>query len=86
MTTMDDKTEQYEFEVNGHEFKSTDQKVPAREILEQAAKEGAIPGNPQDYELKSLILDDRVYGPDEEVDLSKDNQFITLPTTPTTVT
>ena len=86
MTTMDDKTEQYEFEVNGHEFKSTDQKVPAREILDQAAKEGAIPGNPQDYELKSLILDDRVYGPDEEVDLSKDNQFITLPTTPTTVT
>ena len=85
MTMMEDKTEQYEFEVNGHSLKATEQRVPAREILEQAAKEGAIPGNPQDYELKSLILDDRVYGPDEEVDLSKDNQFITLPTTPTTV-
>ena len=85
MTMMEDKTEQYEFEVNGHSLKATEQRVLAREILEQAAKEGAIPGNPQDYELKSLILDDRVYGPDEEVDLSKDNQFITLPTTPTTV-
>ena len=86
MTTTDDKTEQYEFKVNGQEFKSTEQKVPAHEILSQAAKEGAIPGNPQNYELKSLILDDRVYGWDDEVDLSKDNQFITLPTTPTTVT
>ncbi len=86
MTTTADKTEQYEFEVNGHSLKSTEEKVPAREILELAAKAGAIPGNPQDYQLKSLILDDRVYGPNEEVDLSKDNQFITLPTTPTTVT
>jgi hypothetical protein len=86
MTITADKTEQYEFEVNGHPLKATEERVPAREILELAAKAGAIPGNPQDYQLKSLILDDRVYGPNEEVDLSKDNQFITLPTTPTTVT
>ena len=86
MTTTADKTEQFAFEVNGHELKTTNQKVAAHEILEQAAKAGAIPGNPQDYDLKSLILDDQVYGWNDEVDLLKDNQFITLPNTPTVVT
>ena len=77
---------QFPYQVNGHEFKSLKQKVTARYILEQASKEGAIPGNPQDYDLKSLITDDKVYGREEEVDLSKDNEFITLPNSPTTVT
>ena len=86
MAIIADKTEQFVFEVNGREFKTTNPKVAAHEILEQAAKEGAIPGNPQDYDLKSLILDDRVYRWDDEVDLSKDNQFITLPNTATVVT
>ena len=86
MTITADKTEQYEFEVNGQSLKATEEKVPAHVILELAANAGAIPGNPRDYALKSLSLDDRVYGWNEEVDLSKDNQFITLPTTPTTVT
>ena len=86
MTTTADKTEQFAFEVNGREFKTMKQIIVAHEILEQAVKEGAIPGNPQDYDLKSLILDDLVYGWDDEVDLSKDNQFITLPNTPTVVT
>ena len=86
MTTTADKTDQFVFEVNGREFKTMKQIIVAHEILEQAAKEGAIPGNPQDYDLKSLILDDQVYGWDDEVDLSKDNQFITLPNTPTVVT
>ena len=86
MTVTAGKTDQFVFEVNGHEFKTTEQIIAAHEILEQAAKEGAIPGNPQDYDLKSLILDDRVYGWDDEVDLSKDNHFITLPNTPTVVT
>ena len=86
MTISADKTEQYEFEVNGQSLKATEEKVPAHAILELAAKVGAIPGNPRDYALKSLTLDGRVYGWDEEVDLSKDKQFITLPTTPTTVT
>ena len=86
MTVTADKTDQFVYEVNGTEFKTTKQIITAHEILEQATKEGAIPGNPQDYDLKSLILDDRVYGWDDEVDLSKDNQFITLPNTPTVVT
>ncbi len=86
MTVTADKTEQYEFEVNGQSLKATEEKVPAHVILELAANAGTIPGNPRDYALKSLILDDRVYSWNEEVDLSKDNQFITLPTTPTTVT
>ena len=76
----------FQYQVNGQEFKSLKQEVTAREILEQASKEGAIPGNPQDYDLKSLITDDKVYGWDEKVDLSKDNEFITLPNSPTTVT
>ena len=86
MAITADKTEQYEFEVNGQSLKTTEEKVSAHVILELAANAGAIPGEPQDYELKSLILDDRVYGWNEEVDLSKDNQFITLPTTATIVT
>ena len=77
---------QFPYQVNGQDFKSLKQEVTAREILEQASKEGAIPGNPQDYDLKSLITDDKVYGWDEKVDLSKDNEFITLPNSPTTVT
>ena len=86
MTVTADKTDQFVFEVNGREFKTTKQIIAAHEILQQAAKEGAIPGNPQGYDLKSLVLDDRVYGWDDEVDLSKDNQFITLPNTATVVT
>ena len=59
MTVTADKTDQFVFEVNGREFKTTKQIVAAHEILQQAAREGAIPGNPQDYDLKSLILDDQ---------------------------
>ena len=73
------------YQVNGRELKSSQQKLTAGDILEQAEKVGAIPGKPQDYDLKSLILDDRVYKWDEEVDLSKDNEFITLPNGPTPV-
>ena len=86
MTLTVDKTERFVFKVNGRELTSTERKVTAREILEQAAKEGAIPGDPQDYELKSLTHDDHVYGWNDDVDLSIDDQFITLPITPTTVT
>lgn len=84
MTTAN--TSPFPYHVNGQEFKSLEQVIAARHILEQAAKEGAITGNPQDYDLKSLIIDDKVYGWEEEVDLSKDNEFITLPNSPTTVT
>ena len=84
MTT--DTASPFPYHVNGQEFKSLKQVITASHILEQAAKEGAIPGNPQDYDLKSLIIDDKVYGWEDEVDLSKDNEFITLPNSPTTVT
>ena len=79
MTLTVDKNDQFVFKVNGHELVSTEQKVTAHEILEQAAKEGAIPGNPQDYELKSLTHDDHVYGWDDDVDLSIDSEFTTVP-------
>ena len=84
MTTATTST--FPYLVNGHEFKSLKREIATRQILEMAAKEGAIPGNPQDYDLKSLIIDDRVYAWEEKVDLSKDNEFITLPKGPTTVT
>lgn len=86
MTLTVDKKDRFVFKVNGHELVSMEQKITAHEILERAAKEGAIPGKPQDYDLKSLTHDDHVYGWDDDVDLSIDDQFITLPTTPTTVT
>ena len=76
----------FPYKVNGRELKSQKQEIAAGEILEKAAKEGAIPGNPCDYDLKSLIIDDKVYAWKEKVDLSKDNEFITLPNSPTTVT
>ena len=79
MTLMVDKKDRFVFKVNGHELVSMEQKITAHEILEQTAKEGAIPGNPQDYELKSLTHDDHVYGWDDDVDLSIDDQFTTLP-------
>lgn len=74
-----DKTDRFVFKVNGHELVATEQKVAAHEILEQAAKEGVLPGDPQDYQLKSLTRDDHVYGWDDDVDLSIDDQFTTLP-------
>ena len=79
------KNDFFEFSVNGTELKVEHQKVIAGEILELAANNGAIDGNPRDYILKSLTTDDKEYKWDDEVDLEEDKEFITIPTSPTPV-
>lgn len=68
----------YPVKVNDTEFQMESQKVVSHDILELAEKKGAMPGKPEEYALKSLTTDDRLFGRDEEVDLSVDNRFITL--------
>ena len=78
MTELHDKGDDKEFDVkvNGIEFESKTQFLSADDILEQAAKLGAIPGKPDEYYLQ---------GGKQEVDLSEDSVFITIPNTPTPV-
>ena len=54
----------------------------ALEILKMAAARGAMPGKPEDYALQG---DKGRYGSGDTVDLAEDDQFITIPTTPTDV-
>lgn len=61
------------------------QLIVAHDILELAEKNRVISENPDRYFLKSLILDNREYRKDDEVDLEKDNQFIAILDTPATV-
>ena len=66
----------YNFKVNGIEFEIKRRIVLAREILEIAAKQGAMPGKPDEYVLEG---DKGRYEADSKIDLAEDNIFITLP-------
>lgn len=68
--------------VNGIQIKVKQQNLTAGEILEIAAKHGAMPGKPDEYILQG---DKGEYGWDQTVDLLEDNVFITIPNTPTPV-
>ncbi len=83
MTNADKQEEKhFAFKVNGIEIATTQQRVLAHDILELAKKVGAMPGNPEEYILQG---DKGQYGQNAWVDLSEDNVFITIPTTPTQV-
>lgn len=84
MTELHDKGDDKEFDVkvNGIQFESKTRFLSAADILEQAATLGAIPGKPDEYYLQG---EDGTYSGKEEIDLSKDNTFITIPNTPTPV-
>ena len=69
----------FAYTVNDVKIKSRYEKTTAQDILEMAAKHGAIDGKPEDYILQSLKEDDRTYKPEDTVDLSVDNDFIALP-------
>ena len=80
-----DKNEEvgsFEFKVNGMQLEAKRRFVSALEILENAAAHGAMPGKPEEYALQG---DKGRYSPNDNVDLAEDNQFITIPTTPTDV-
>ena len=72
----------FEVKVNGIQFEVKSRELAAREILKLAKERGAVPGNPEEYELQG---DKGRYGPADLVDLEEDNIFITLPTAPTQV-
>ena len=72
-------TEIFTYTINGVKIESQYEKLTAMEILEAAAQSGVIDGKPQDYILESLKGDDRIYKPEDTVDLSVDNEFIALP-------
>ena len=82
MTTENDT---FTLKVNGEELQMAYRFVVAHDILELAEKNGIIPDKPDRYILKNLLVDDREYGQDEEIDLEKDNQFITIQNSPTPV-
>ena len=79
MTTLN-KT--FEVKVNGTEFVMEDANPTALEILAIAKQLGAIPKNPEDYNLQG---DKGEYHGSDRVNLEEDNVFITIPVSPTPV-
>ena len=79
MTTLQ-KT--FEVKVNGTEFVMEDANPTALAILQIAKQLGAIPKNPEDYELQG---DKGEYRGNDRVNLEEDNVFITVPVSPTPV-
>lgn len=75
----------FPFKVNGTEMTMRFQKVVARDILELAGEEKTLGGKPEDYILMNVTGGGRHYEWNAEVDLAVDNQFITIPNTPTQV-
>jgi hypothetical protein len=78
-------TQIFTYTINDVKIESQYEKLTAMEILEVAAERGAIDGKPQDYILQSLKDDDRTYKPEDTVDLSLNNEFIALSSSPTLV-
>ena len=72
----------FEFEVNGVQIKVQEEKLQAIEILKKAKEYGAMPGDPEDYQLQG---ENQLYKAEDWVDLTDDKQFITIPTGPTDV-
>ena len=75
----------FTYTINGVKIESHYEKLTAMDILEMAAEHGAIDGKPQDYILQSLKDDERSYKPEDTVDLSLNNEFIALSSSPTLV-
>lgn len=75
----------FPLKVNGTEMNMGFQKVVARDILEMAEEKKAIGGKPEEYILMNLTGDGKQYEWNAEVDLKLENQFITIPDTPTQV-
>jgi hypothetical protein len=78
-------TQIFTYTINDVKIESQYEKLTAMEILEVAAERGAIDGKPQDYILQSLKDADRKYKPEDTVDLSLNNEFIALSSSPTLV-
>lgn len=84
MTEVDkiEDTRSFLFKVNGIEIEAKRPKILVSAVLDLAAERGAMPGKPEDYILQG---DKGPYKSDDWVNLEEDNQFITIPNTPTPV-
>ena len=83
---IDDDTKnpraQFPFKVNGVALQNTFEKLVALDILKIARENGAIPRKPEDYLLKGQK---REYKPHDWVNLTEDNEFIAVSSSPTMV-
>ena len=70
----------FEFKVNGIKIFTDKEILTATEVLTLAHEKGAIPGDPTSYILKGSKGD---YKADDQVNLSEDDLFLTVPTTST---
>ena len=72
------------FKVNGVELETRHSKLVALDILEMAAKKGALAGKPEDYFIQS-ISGEQKYKPDDWVEIKQGEEFIATPQGPTPV-
>ncbi len=77
-----EETRSFSFKVNGIQLEVKHPKLLASEILDIAAERGAMPGKPNEYLLQG---DKGLYELNAWVNLEEDDQFITIPNTPTQV-
>lgn len=77
--------ERYEFEVNGHELYSPQQKLTAGEVLEIAKAGNALDGDIGDQTLEDLDGTHGEFPVTEEIDLREDHVFVTMPNRPAPV-
>lgn len=73
----------YPFTLNDDPLWSEKQFAKPIEILTIAHDAGVLPKGPNEYELRST--DNVKFEADKEIDLTKQNAFISVPTSPTTV-
>ena len=78
----DNIDETHSFKINGVKIKSSHEKLVALDILNLAKDKGAIPGKPGDYILQGK---EAQYKSEDWVNLDEDNEFITIPSTATSV-
>ena len=74
----------FPFELNGEKLFAPSEKMRAADIIEIAWEMKLLPFAPGDYRLVSS-KNGNVYKPDDYIDLTEDNNFITQPTTSTQV-
>ena len=73
----------YPFTLNDDPLSSEKQFAKPIEILTIARNYGVLPKEPSEYELRSS--DNEKFEPDKEIDLTKHNAFMSVPTSNTTV-
>ena len=72
----------FEITVNGVQIKVDVEKLLAKDVLDKAKEQGAMPGKPEDYQLQG---DKGLYKSDDWVNFEEDKNFITIPIGPTDV-